>query len=374
MTANYEIHLTTDAGVRIALLDNFVRLEASRIDGRAGDFFLQMPVSFDPDLLVPDRLIQVWRQPEGGRLKLWNVYLLREWEFSTRGSDHIVELSGPDMKDLLWRRIVAAYSKSAQANKTDFADDMMKEVVTESIADGVAPTPDAGTRVWANLSIAADVNAGPTITQEFPFDYLLTDGGGGVLPTLKKAAKEAGTEVFFDIVPNVISENSITFQFRTYIGQPGQDVSSKVIFDEAAGNLKDPKLNYNYRKEKNYIYATGQSYGSQRTVTQVYDSNRYGQSIWARCEGTADARNQTGNGVREAGRDALNNGRPRIQYSATPADTEGTRFGIDWDFGYKVRSKYLNREFDCIIRAVALTVENGKETISKARLDYESAI
>jgi hypothetical protein len=301
--------------------------------------------------------------------------MLRRWRFSTQGSDQVLELYGPDINDLLRRRIVAAFSGSAQASKTDYADDMMKEVVTQALADGVTPTPTAGTRVWANLSIAADLSLGPTITKSFPFDPLLSSSSQGVLIQLAKAAREAGTEVFFDIVPNVVSANSITFQFRTYVGQPGQDVSSRVTFDQASGNAKEPSLEEDYTEEKNYIYTAGQGEGESRNVQQVYDATRYGASIWNRCEGFADARNQsTDNGVREAGRSTLEEGRPFLRFTAQPVDTEQTRFGIDWDFGYTVGAKYLNRQFDCIIRAVTISLDsNGVEKIG-ARLDYEAAI
>jgi hypothetical protein len=191
---------------------------------------------------------------------------------------------------------------------------------------------------------------------------------------LAKAAREAGTEVFFDIVPNVVSSNSITFQFQTFTGQPGQDVSDRVTFDQADGNMKNPSLEYDYTEEENYIYAGGQGEESDRNIQQVYDSTRYGQSIWGRCEGFADARNQsTDNGVISAGNTHLEEGRSRIRFTAQPLDTTGTRFGIDWDFGYQVGARYLNRQFNSIIRAVSIVVnENGEEI--RARLDYEAAI
>lgn len=371
---NHELWLTTDTGVRIAQLTTGVTFQASRVVNGIGWFAMQMPLSFDINLIRLDRMIQLWRQPSGGAMSLWNVYLLRKWKFATEGSREVVTLEGPDKNDLLRRRIVAAYSGTAQATKTDFADDMMKEVVTQSIADGVAPTPTAGTRVWSNLSIQADASKGPTITKSFPFDKLLSGSGSGVLSVLAQAAREAGTEVFFDIVPNVITGSSITFQFRTTINQPGQDVTGRVVFDQARGNMRDPVLEYDYSEEENYIYAAGQGEGAARNIQQVYDTSRYNTSIWNRCEGFADARNQTAdNGVREAGRAQLEEGRPRIRASATPVDTAGTRFGIDWNFGDKVRWRYKNVEFDTIIRAVTLSVANKREVV-QARLDFEGLV
>lgn len=373
--ASYEIWLTTDEGVRIAQLTTNTSFVASRVVNGVGWFSLKMPLSFDINQIRPDRMVQVWRQPTGGASSLWRPYFLRKWIFSTEESREVVTLEGPDINDLLRRRIVAAYSGSAQATKTDFADDMMKEVVAQSIADGVAPIPTAGTRVWSNLSIQADASVGPTITKSFPFDKLLTGSGNGVLAVLAQAAREAGTEVFFDVVPDVVTGSSITFQFQTTINQPGQDVTDRVVFDQQRGNMRNPVLEYDYSEEENYIYAAGQGEGSARDVQQVYDTTRYNASIWNRCEGFADARNQTASdGVREAGRATLEEGRPRINFSATPVDTAGTRFGIDWDFGYKVRARYKNVELDTIIRAVTLSVDgNGRETI-QAMLEFGSAV
>ena len=370
--ASYELWLTDDKGVRLAQLTTFVRLEASRLANKIGSFSLTMPLSFDRNLLRPDRMVQVWRQPTGGQLGLWRVYFVRRWRFETRGSDNIVTFSGPDTNDLLRRRIVAAYSGTGQSDKTDFADDMMKEVVSQSILDNAAPTPDAGTRVWSDLSVTADTSSAPTITKGFGWDKLLTTSGQGVLPSLAKAAREDGTDVYFDITPNVVGSSSMTFKFQTFIGQPGQDVSDRVVFDQSAGNLANPFLEEDYTEEENYIYSGGQGQGEDRNIQQVFDSGRYSVSQWNRCEGFADARNQTTNdGVRESGRDRLNEGRPRIRFGGIPIDTKATRFGIDWDFGYKVTAKYQNREFLPIIKAVTLTVDsNGRETV-ETRLDYE---
>jgi hypothetical protein len=334
-----------------------------------------MPLSFNINMIAVDRMIQIWRQPRGGVMSLWRPYFLRKWVFSTEGSKEIVTMEGPCVNDVLRRRIIAAYSGSAQASKTDFADDMMKEVVTQSIADGVAPVPAAGTRVWSNFSIQTDASAGPTITKSFPFDTLLSGSGNGVLPVLAQAAREAGTEVFFSVEPNAVTGSSLTLQFQTKISQPGQDVTSFVVFDQARGNMREPSLEYDYSKEENYIYAAGQGEGTARNVQQVSDSDRYLLSIWNRCEGFADARNQTAdNGVREAGRAALETGRPRIRFAATPVDTAGTRFGIDWDFGYKVRSRYKNVEFDTIIRAVTISLDGNRRETIQARLDFEGLV
>lgn len=373
MAGTYEIWLTDDHGLRLALLDNFLSLSASRKVSAIAPFTMDLPASFDTALIVPDHMIQVWRAPTGGGLSLWRVYPIRWWEYSTHGADEALTIGGPDCNDWLRRRINAAYAGSANASVTATeADDLMKDIVTDMESDVIDPAPAAGSRAWADLTVAGDLTNGPQLDKDYAWDYLLKPSGGGLLSTLAKASREADTEVFFDVVPANVTSSSIAFQFRTYTGQPGQDVSDRVIFDQERGNLADPFLRYDYTDEINYVYAGGPGQGTERDIQQVYDADRYNISQWNRCEGFADARNQsTSDGIADAGRALLESGRPHIRFGGVPIDTQGTRFGRDWDFGDKVRARYRGQEFDAIIRAVVLSVDrNGKEKIN-ARLEYE---
>lgn len=370
MAGEYEVWLTNDSGVRVLPLQNNLWFNASRVVNAMGFFNMGLPLSFNTQYIKPDYMVQIWRKPTGGIFSLWRPYFIRKWRYE-RSEDHeAVILSGPDCCDLLRRRIVAAFSGSSQAEKTDYADDMMKEIVSESISDAADPTPDAGTRVWSDFSVAPDVSAGPTLTKAMAWERLLYPNGSGVLADIAQAAREAGTEVFFDVMPAVTS-SSISFEFRTYTGQPGMDVSGLgIVFDEKRGNLRDTSLEYDYTAEVNYVYAGGEGKGADRNIQQVYDSTRYGISQWARCEGFADARTQTtDDGVREAGRVALEEGRPVIRFGGRPMDTKGSRFGVHWDFGYKVRARFRGEEFDAIIRAVTISKEEDKEDIG-TRLEY----
>lgn len=372
MAGTYELWLTTDAGMRLAALDYTLGLTASRVANGRGWFSLALPRTFDTTFIRPDRMVQVWRAPQGGRLTLWRAYFTRRWRYEIQGSQETLKILGPDTNDLLRRRVAVGFAGTAYANKTDYADDMMKELVSQAISNTPPPVPAAGTRAWASLSVAPDLGAGPILTRTFDFGRLMLSSGTGILPDLAAAAREAGNEIFFDIVPNVVGSTAITFQFRTYTGQPGMDVSDRAVFDQQRGNLKDPFLEYDYSEEVNYVYAGGQGDGEARNIQQVYDVARYGTSFWNRCEAFADARNEsTNDGVREKGRAALEAGRPLRRFGGIPVDTRGTRFGCDWDFGDRVRARYRGEEFDAIIRAVTLSLdERGQETI-QARLEYE---
>jgi len=145
-----------------------------------------------------------------------------------------------------------------------------------------------------------------------------------------------------------------------------------VVFDQAQGNLKKPFLEYDYREEENYVYAVGEGQETNRSVQQVYDAARYNQSIWNRCEGNQEARSSTGNALREEGRQALDEGRPRIRFGGDLVNTVGTRFGVHWGFGDLVTARYRNRQFTAMVRAVVLTLdEDGLVNISASHCPVE---
>lgn len=366
----FELWLTADTGERIKELSTGLGFSGSKVANNIGWFTYVPPKSFNRSLLKPDRMLQMWYAPNDGDLRLFNTYFLRHFKYKSKG----IEFSGPDQNSLLTRRIVAAYSTSAAAKYSATpADNIMKAVVLTSMIDSVDPTPDFGTRAWANLTVQVPDGQGPVISSSFPFKKLLTMDGGGVLPILAKAAKELGTEVFFSIDSNVVNTNSINYEFRTKIGQPGQDVSADVTFDEASGNLIDPVLDIDYTNEANYIYATGQGERENREVQQVWDAARIGQSIWGRIEEEADSRNQDdANSVLSSGYSALWDGRPKIKFTGKPADVKGTQFGKHWWFGDVVTTKFEFIQFQSIIRAVSISVnQNGEQSID-TRLDYES--
>jgi len=361
----FELWLTTDAGLRLALLDYTLGFSASRIANGIGFFDGQFAVDFDTSFIKPDFMIQVWLYE-----KLWCCYFLRKWRFYTEDNVEYLDIAGPCQNDLLRRRIVAAYAGGAVAKKSIHADDMMKEVVTQSMLDTAEPTPDAGTRAWANLTVAPDDSLGPSIQKAFAWDKLLVPSGGGVLPELAQAAEEEGTPVYFDIVPDVVAGASISFLFQTYINQPGLDVSDRVTFSKENGNLKDPYYEENWTDEENYVYAGGQNQGVARNVQQVYDSARYGVSQWGRCEGFADARNQSaGDEVKAAGYAYLWNHKPKKRFGGVPLDTEGTQFGRDWDFGYRVRAEYRGVSYTPIIKTLMTGAGSDGKPFVQARLE-----
>ena len=366
-TFGYEIWWTDDKGMRLALVDRVFDAEFLRVCNDVGRFSMRVPTDlFNMRTLKRDQMIQVWRKPRGGSLSLFRAYFIRNWTFRRQGASLVCTISGPDSMDLLRRRLIVNYAGTAEATKTDYPDDMMKEIVDEQMVnDASDPAAAAGSRDYANLSVQAEASAVTSITRSFPWQNVFS-----VIQDLADASRAAGEETFFDVAP-IVSSNSISFQFQTKTGQPGADLTDRVVFDEARGNLIDSILTYESDDEVNYVYAGGLGQEDNRNIQQAYDAARYNVSIWNRREGWAYAvLERTDAGVLDVADGKLKEGEPRLTFSALPLDVEGTRFGVHWNFGDKVTARFLGIDYETIVRKVLLRLtDDGKETI-ESRMEY----
>jgi len=79
-----------------------------------------------------------------------------------------------------------------------------------------------------------------------------------------------------------------------------------------------------------------------------------------------------GTGTTNAGRAALEAGKPVRRFGGIPVDTTGTRFGRDWNWGDKIVARYRGQEFDAIVSTVTIKMNSkGRESV-QARLDWQS--
>jgi hypothetical protein len=359
----YEVWLTTDYGVRVALLSTFLELQYTIIANDTGQCSLVLPSTFDTNLLVKDYTIQVWRAPLGtSQMSLQRLYVLDYWNYAVRGGSLTIVVRASDVNCLLGRRVVAQYSGTTGAAKTDYADDMQRELVNENVV-----SPIDADRAMSFVTVAPERSAGPILQLRMSYKNLLS-----VLKQIGEASRAAGTEVFFDLHADA-RESAFSCEFRTKTGQPGADVTDLgVLFSEEMGSLEDAFLEYDWRKESNVVYALGQGSGVSQNIQEVEDATRSGASRFARAEGTVSAGSQQEDDeVTAVGQTALDLGRPVRRFGGRLKDTRGARYGVDWWFGSKVTARFLEQEFDAIVRSVGVRVTgDGKEEID-ARAEYE---
>lgn len=353
----YTLWLDDDRGNHLALLDQFISINYVRVVNGVGAWSISLPGRFDWHLLDVDRRVEIWREVNGS-IRLQTVGLIRKINFEDDETGlTTITISGPDINDLLRRRIVAYYAGSAQAHKSGHGDDVMKSVVRENLGESAAPER----RLGYGFSVQPDLGLGPIIEKSFAWRNVLD-----ALVEIADACRSAGVSVYFDIVPT----SPTTFEFRTFTPYRGNDhsitSSSPVRLGVEFGTLVTPSYNVDHNDEANYIYAGGQGEGSERTIVEVYDTSRIGISIWNRCERFVDARNEkTEEGVRTAANEALDRGLPRRRFSGKIVDAPGCRFGIEWDFGDCLTAVYLGSQYTAMVRAVQVAVSSdGQETVS----------
>jgi len=374
MNDEYEVWICTPEGRRLALLDGLYAFTASRIVGGIGRFNGVTAATFDPAYVRLDGVIQV-----NYRGRLWRTYFLRRWRWEEQDGEWVFKMmSCPCCNELMLRRSVIAYAGSAQAEQTDYADDMMKQVVTDSQSDVTLPTPDAGTRAWSKLSVETQWGLGPALTLGFSGKQLLTDSGGGVLTQIANAAKKAGTQIFWEVVP-VPSANTIDYVFRTYLDQPGADVRHLFTFSEQDGSLAETYYEEDWTGEVNYAYGAGKGQGAARNVVQAYDADRYGASIWARREGVYDAPSTSDAALPDATDAYLKAHDGIIRAGGRPVDTDEVQFGRDWWIGDLVKVRVEKgagsgeyAAFDAMVTTGAIGIRESGEAVWEFRFSYES--
>lgn len=357
---NWEVWMCDPYGVRIKHLDELINLTIVRVANNIGAWKVNLPGDFDESLLKTDNIFEFWRRPEGGSLsnQMAGFYRKSRYYTDAAGLD-FTELSGVDGNDLLRRRIVAYAAGSPQSTKTDNLDDMMKAVVRENL--GVSGSASRNL-TSLNFSVAPDFGDAPSMTRGFAWKPVLD-----VCKELAEASYATGTALYFNCVPNFVSDNEVGFEFRTYINQPGIDttIQDGLVFGKEWGNMETPDYEFDRTNEQNYIYAGGQGEEADRVIVEVHQNVRIAKSPWNRCEGFADARNEeTTGGVTAQALSALREGRTRIRFRGTLLDTPQSRYGIEWNWGDRIYATYRGMQFEAVVTVVQISVDSGgKETI-----------
>lgn len=366
----HEVWLCDQYGRRLTIVDNLNDFEIIRVINEISYCYVTLPGNFHATyqtLIGVDYMIEFWRSPAQGAMQLESVFFMRDitYEEDFKGNDVIV-LAGPDANDLLARRIVAYAAGSSQSKKTDNADDMIKEIVKENLGSSAASARDL---TDLNFTIAGDISAAPSITKSFSWRTLLR-----VLKDIAGVSAEKGTNLYFDVVPKVISSSEIGFEFQTFTDQRGQDrtydSNNPVVFSKEWGNLADPMLRYDYTKEANYIYGGGQGEGSDRVIEEVSDDARVGASVWNRREKFADARNESStDGVVNKAEEVLQENRPLKRFTGKLLDTPQARYGVDWFFGDKVEISYRGIQFQGIAKALKIKLDKEGNEIFYVKVE-----
>lgn len=357
----WEIWLCFPNGARRKALDMALAWSCGRVVNDLGGFELTLPVKrmeklglIEPEL---DSLVVFSRAAWGSPLTEFMGGFVRAWDYTT---DEMT-LKGYGYNYLLDGRVIAYYAGSSQASKEEYADDLMKALVRENL--GSLATDTTRDLTALGFTVAADLTLGERQDRAFANKELLD-----VLRDVSFTSVQDGTPVYFEVVHPTPS----TFEFTTYINQPGKDLTSTLLpLSAEAGTLTNPRYLIDRRQEVNRIRVGGKNEGYHRTYTNVNDTVRQAASVWNLRERFLDRRNLTDAQLEDAGLNALQAAQPIKKFSANLLDTKGSRFGVDWNFGDRVPARFMGLPFSALIKAVNLSVNNdGGETIT-ARMETD---
>jgi hypothetical protein len=352
--SRYQINLLSPSGTYIKDLSAFQMLQWSRAENKIGVAELWLPAQLvDPSFLQLDQILEIERN--GGILNETSYFLRYADFYETNEGAKMVHLIGYDANYLLDSRIIAYASGSSEGNKSDKADDMMKEIVDENLVN-----PTDSDRDVPNLTIAGDLGDGPTVDMAIARDNVLE-----ACQDISELSTDRGTYMAFDTVR--VSRNS--YQFRTYTGQRGQDHSQGGsaglrLVGPQYGNLQEARIIlFDRKEERNLAYSGGQGEGAARDVSELEDTTRTNASPYNRREVWVDARNTETTAAREdRGYQALEKYKPVQTLTGKLVDTKGLRFMVDYGFGDLVTATAFGYTVDCHIDKMSAVVIGPQST------------
>lgn len=389
--AEYEFWLTDDAGRRMSLLEKMAFASYTRSSIGLGTINFAVP--FDPfqekfkPYFQPDWRVEVWRSPKYGvSLRREDVFLLRKYHVYVREDGvKLLQFYGRNGMDLLYRRSVIQLPGTTYTVKTDYADDMMKEIVRQQMLYGSALDENgaaSNSRAFPQneFLVQQDLGLGPSLTRNFEGKDVID-----ILKELRSATfqlninSSSNRRIFFNVVPVNISgistayASTLGWEFRTFADLYGTDRTNGIVFSHENENIETPSYSISHLEETNYIYITNGSGASSLSSTSVQDASRVSSSRWNRCEKiiNGSASNTGTSDLQNAGYAELYNKRPVEEFPVTFLNTIGNQntpqslYGIDWDLGDLLRVNFAGKQFNVEVKVVYVSIdEDGKETIT----------
>ena len=366
LNAGWEIWIDDPRGARLAFVDRVIVNNLTRSLNSVGAFSVSFPLGYYDQYLTLDGIVEIWMNAGVSRRIFTGFSRSFTYSEDSNGLE-IVTVSGPETNDILRTAIVAYYAGSSQAEKTGYADNIIKAIVREnrgSLATGARNFSSLG------LTVSPDLSLAPIQTKGFSRENMLA-----IIQEICETSRQAGTDLYFDLVA-VDNNNLLGFDLRTYVNLYGNDHSStgdeQIIFSSDDGNLANATLTIDYSDEINYIYAGGQGEGVEREIVEVSDTVRIKKSPWNLREAFVDARDQeTTAGVTARANAELSIGRPFAQFTADLLDTPYARFAVDWYFGDKISVKKSRQIYDAMVKAYRIGLDQDARQTLECKIEVD---
>lgn len=366
---SYSIRIYDAFGKAMPDIPSFSELEVAQAVGTVGSVTFEIPEDYPIEYLNKDGLVTITRAPRNRTpyLLFNKIYFIRRVVWSWSGGRGTWKVTAYCPNYLLASpsgqrgRVVAYDADSAQAVKSDFADDMLKAVMRENIG---ALATDTTRDLSAILDIQADLSFAPVVQKEFSNRVLL--------PTLNeicRASEVAGAYLAWDIVcTQPPYSGTFKLEFQTFINQRGQDhretSNDRVLIGVDFGNMDDVELDFDWTEEENYIRAGGQDNGAYRLYRSGGDVVAMAESPFNRRETFIDLSNVDDPTTLDDEIDAaLRAGVPKPFYSGALIPSDQTMFDVDWGFGDFLTAQARAKNFDARVDAMVVSFSSKGETI-----------
>lgn len=350
-----------DGAVRIVLDGSaFDDCKFSRVLNGVGVFAATFPS--DPDwssIFTLDALIDIERtSPLTGFLQTEETYLTRLTHRFREGNQERFVVGGLSLNHLLARRIVDPdddpLAAGGYSTKAGPADDVLTDYADEQCGASASTA-----RQFPNFTIAASTSVGSSVGRRLRYENLL--------------------EVFQDIC----NQTNVDFQIarltdsllRLTVIPIGQDRRRSrnypgapfVELNPIRGNLSDPSLLFDRKKEQNFVYALGQGPGESRIVSKQQGFGIF-DSPYNRIEFSYDVRSaERGDSTTlvTGARAALYEKQAQQEFTFKPTGTEpGASYRLDYDIGDLLTVVWDDVEIELRVREVEITLDPGGETIT----------
>lgn len=368
----YEVYIDNPLGERIAdITKQYISLDGAVALGTVGAVELILPVDLDPLFLADDNIIEIWRTPRGGApyLFLDRLWWMRDFKYTGNRGAEQTRVICHDQNFLFSDpggqigRIVAYDDEPPYTDKVDSVDDMMKAYVREN-AGSLATDTDRDLSTY--LSVAVDVGLGPTAHSNGTSRRNLMS----VLNDLSAMAANLGTYVAWDIVCSTPPHPTLTgarfaLQFRTYIGQRGDDHRSTstdpVLIGPDFGNLDNWELSRLTSGEATYVYGKGEGIGTVAAISPAFNQTRIDISPFNRREYLVDSDAEDAAGLADDAEAGLRSNRLRETLVGTILETDGLMFDVHYGFGDYLTAQVQGKAFDCRLDAIRFKFDRNNQ-------------
>lgn len=306
-----------------------------------------------------DTLIEVARtSPVTGQLQVEDTFLTRLTHRFREGNEERFVVGGLSLNHLLARRVIDPdddpLAAGGYSTKAGPADDVMRSYAREQCGDLASAA-----RQFPDFSVGAVGSVGSGVGKRARYENLF------------ETFQELSQSGNMDFIVSRITGNTL----RLTIAPIGSDKSKTtnypfapfVMLNPDRGNLANPSLIIDRKKEANFCYALGQGQGEFRIVAKVTGLG-LGDSPYNRLEFTEDVRlaeRGQSQQLLTGARDALKEKQPLREFTFEPSGEQpGNVYRFDWDVGDVISCQWDDESLDLRVRDVEISISAEGESIN----------